>query len=120
MRKKAQPMQKGERRPQDRARQPGEERERREISKQHVLQHVKAEELLTERVHGADECYDEQRDAGGEHDDAPRGNVRATPAQRPHAAGVEQRQEHHGDDLDGVERPAGVDRQVCDHDTSLP
>ena len=120
MREEPQPVQEGEHGPQDRPCQPREKRERREVAEQHVLQHVKAEELLTERVHGADECYDQQRDARAEHDDSPSGNVRATPAQRPHATGVEQCHEHHGHDLDGVERPTGVDRQVCDHDTSLP
>ena len=71
----AQAVQEGERRPQDRACQPREQRERREISEQDVLQHVEAEELFAERMDRADERDEEQRDAGREESDPPAGNM---------------------------------------------
>ena len=51
-----------EQRPQDRAVQPGEQRERREVAEDDVLEHVEAEELLlADRRHGRGEREQEQQ-----------------------------------------------------------
>ena len=116
----AQVVEESERRPQDR---PGQAREKckwREISQQDVLQHVKAEELLAERVHRADERDQEDRDSGREEGDPPDGNRYPPGAPCPHAAGIEDCQHSGRHDLQRVESPAGVDGQMGEHGSSLP
>jgi hypothetical protein len=120
IREEAQRVHERERRPQDRSREPGEERERRKVAEQHVLQHVEAEELLADRVNGRDKRDEQECDAGRKEPDPPAGDRRSARSQRGHATRVEHRDEDDRDDLQRVERPARVDRQMEQHATSLP
>ena len=113
-------MQEGERGAHDRPGQACEERERREISQEDVLQHVEAEELLAERVHRAHERDEEDRDPGRKECDPPTRHSSPPGAQCPHAACVQECQQDGRHDLQRVERPAGVDGQMGQHGSSLP
>ena len=108
-------MHHGQRRAQDRARQPGEQRERSEIPEQHVLHHVEGEHPLAERVHRRHQCDEQREDAEREQRDAPAWHGRAAVAQRQDAARVEGGGGQRRNDLERVERPARVGLQVRDH-----
>src|ERR671934_1623232 len=111
----AETVQPRERRPQDRSRQSGEERERREIAEQHVLQHVEREHPLAECVHRRNERYEQREDPEREQEDPPARHGRPALAQRQDAARVQCSDDERRHDLKRVERPARGGLQVRDH-----
>src|SRR5207245_11355988 len=96
----------------DRAANGRQQRQRREISEQDVLEHVEAEELLAERMDRRDERDEEQSDPRREEADAPARHGGAASAEGAHPTGIERREQQGRDDLQRIERPAGVDWQV--------
>ena len=80
----------GEQRTEQRPRQPGDDRQRRELAEQHVLRHVHEEELLlTPRIERREERERDQAETHAERPAAPGGDGRPTTGERPRAAVVE-------------------------------
>ena len=103
----------GEERTKQRARQPGDDRQRRELSEQHVLRHVHEEELLlAPRVERREERKGDERQADPERPAAPGGDGRSATRERPCAAVIEEAAEGDGDDCERIERPARQQREV--------
>ena len=103
----------GEQRTKQRARQPGDDGQRRELPEQHVLRHVHEEELLlAPRVEGREERKGDERQAEPERPAAPGGDGRSATRERPRTAVVEEAGEGDGDDCERIERPARQQREV--------
>jgi hypothetical protein len=90
-------------RAQDRARQPEDDQDRGDVQQQQVLDHVHEEQLLTERVDGAEQRHGGHGDPGEEQRELQRVLADRAPADRVPAGRGEQ--EH---DRAGGERPRGV------------
>ena len=96
-----------EQRPQDRAGEPGEEAERREVADQDVLQHVEAEELLlADRRDRRGEGEHEQRNPEREQQDPPERQGRAAAPQRSRPHRIGHRRDRHRRELQRIDRPA--------------
>ena len=103
----------GEQRTEQRARQPGDDRQRRELAEQHVLRHVHEEELLlAPRIERREERERDQPETHTERPAAPGGDGRATTGERPCAPVVEERSENDGEEGERIERPARQHREL--------
>src|SRR6266571_3903646 len=107
-------------RPQDRASQPGDDRERGEVAEEHVLDHVEAQELLlTERVDRRDERDEDESEPRPERPHAPARNLGPARAEVADAPPVQERDDEEGDDLERLKGPARQERWTNVHVTSL-
>ena len=103
----------GEQRAEQRARQPGDDRQRRQLPEQNVLRHVHEEELLlAPRIERREERDRDQAEADAERPAAPAGDRAPAAGERVRAAVVGERGEGDRDDGERIERPARQHRQV--------
>ena len=103
----------GEQRPEQRAREAGDDRERCELADQHVLHHVYEEELLlSPGVDRREKRQREQHEAGAKRHTAPRGDRRSALRKRVGTPVVEERRPRDGEERERVERPARQQREV--------
>jgi len=115
VRQDAQRVDDAEDRAQHRPRQPRDEAEGREVAEDHVLEHVREEELLlAEGVERRGEREDDEGDPEPEEAAAPAGHGRTAASERAGAARVEDAGEHGGRELERVERPAREQRGTHD------
>jgi len=98
-------MDEPQQRPQNRTRQPAQDRERREVPQQDVLHHVDAERALDVVVDRRRERHEQQHDAEREEANAPARRGCPAPTQGLNAPGVESREQQHRHDPERLERP---------------